>query len=221
MMSYVSHYENKTPRSKGLIMTGAVHALIVGAVVAMPAIEGPDIFKGTIIAFPVPVEKPLEPLAEQQKPDVEIAGPTRQTLPQRPVTIERSDPVVPVNNYGDIEISSGSAGLGEAIRLDPINIAPDPVMVGASLNRRYAGDFQPAYPVGQLRREREAEVSVRVLVGTDGRVKDIQLVESPHEDFWSATRKQALNKWRFTPATKDGKPVESWMALKVVFQINS
>ena len=60
-----------------------------------------------------------------------------------------------------------------------------------------------------------------MLVGTDGRVKDIQLVESPHEDFWSATRKQALNKWRFTPATKDGKPVESWMALKVVFQINS
>ena len=62
---------------------------------------------------------------------------------------------------------------------------------------------------------------VTVLVGTDGRVKDIQLIESPHEDFWSATRKQALRKWRFTPATKDGKPVESWMTLKVLFQINS
>ena len=59
-----------------------------------------------------------------------------------------------------------------------------------------------------------------MLVGTDGRVKDIQLIESPHEDFWTATRKQALTRWRFTAATKDGKPIESWMTLKVRFEIN-
>ena len=220
-MSYVSVYENKTPRSKGLIMTGAVHAVIIGAVIAMPAIEGPDIFKGTIMAIPIPAEKPIEPVIEDKKPEVEIARPTTQAPPDRSIIMDISDPVVPVNNYGNVEINSRSGGFGEAIRLDPIKIAPEPVIVGASLSRRYAADFQPDYPVGLLRREREGEVSVRVLVGTDGRVKDIQLVESPHEDFWSATRKQALNKWRFAPATKDGKPVESWMALKVVFQINS
>jgi protein TonB len=221
MMSYVSVYENKTPRSKGLIMTGAVHAVIIGAVIAMPAIEGPDIFKGTIMAIPIPAEKPIEPVIEDKKPEVEIARPTTRALPDRPIIKDISDPVVPVINYGNVEINSGSGGFGEAIRLEPIKIAPDPVIVGASLNRRYAADFQPDYPVGLLRREQEGEVSVRVLVGPDGRVKDIELVKSPHEDFWSATRKQALRKWRFTPATKDGKPVESWMALKVVFKINS
>ena len=89
------------------------------------------------------------------------------------------------------------------------------------LDSRYADRFQPAYPVGQLRLEREAEVSVRVLVGSDGRVKQIELIDSPHEDFWNATRKQALKSWRFTPATRDGKPFESWMTLKVRFEINS
>ncbi len=221
MMSYVSVYENKTPRSKGLIMTGAVHAVIIGAVIAMPAIEGPDIFKGTIMAIPIPVKKPIEPIIEDKKPEVEIARPTTQALPDRPITRNLADPVVPVISYGNIEINSGSGGFGDAIRLEPVKIAPDPVIVGASLNRRYADDFQPDYPVGLLRREQEGAVSVRVLVGTDGRVKDIELVKSPHEDFWSATRKQALRKWRFTPATKDGKPVESWMTLKVLFQINS
>jgi protein TonB len=220
-MSYVSVYENKTPRSKGMLLTGAVHAVIIAAVIAMPAIEGREIFEGTLIAIPIPVKKTPEPVTEDKKPEVKTARSTTQTLPDRPTRDRINDPVVPTSNYGDAEIRSGSGGLGDAIRIEPIKIAPDPVMVGASLNRRYASDFQPAYPVGQLRREREGTVSVRVLVGTDGRVKDIQLIESPHEDFWSATRKQALGKWRFTPATKDGKPVESWMTLKVLFQINS
>lgn len=221
MMSYVSVYENKTPRSKGLILAGAVHAVIIAAVVAMPGIEVPRTFDGPVFAFPVPAEKPPEPVVEQQKPEIEIARPTRQSLPDRSTTTTRPDPVVPTSNYGDIDILSGSGGIGDTIRMDPIRIAPDPVMVGASLNRRYANDFQPPYPVGQLRREREGTVNVRVLVGTDGRVKDIRLIDSPHEDFWSATRKQALGKWRFTPATRDGLPVESWMTLKVLFQINS
>ena len=62
---------------------------------------------------------------------------------------------------------------------------------------------------------------MRVLVGSDGRVKQIELIDSPHADFWNATRKQALKYWRLTPATQDGKPVESWMTLKVRFEINS
>ena len=220
MMSYVSVYENKTPRSKGMIMAGAVHAVIIAAVIAMPGIEIPEKFDGTIIAFPVPAHEPAEPVIEDKKPEVEIARQTKQVTPDRPITNLPPDPVVPVNNYGDVEIKAGSGGTGGVIPVDPIKIVPDPVIVGARLNTRYAGEFQPAYPVGLLRGEQEGEVSVRVLVGTNGRVKDIQLIDSPHVDFWTATRKQALKKWRFTAATKDGKPIESWMTLKVRFEIN-
>jgi protein TonB len=219
-MSYVSVYENRTPRSKGVAMAVAVHALIIAGAMAMPEIVAPGKFEGTIIAFPVKVQQPPEPMIEEKKPEVAIAPPTRQTLPERPTNIELRDPIVPVNNYGTVEINAGSGGLGNDFRVDPIKIAPAPVIVGARLNPRYAENFQPSYPAGQLRREQEGEVSVRVLVGADGRVKDIQLIESPHEDFWTATRKQALTRWRFTAATKDGKPIESWMTLKVRFEIN-
>ena len=118
-------------------------------------------------------------------------------------------------------LGSDSEGTGIEIPFEAIKITPEPVIVGARLNTRYAEQFQPAYPTGQLRLEREGEVSVRVLVGTNGRVKQIELIDSPHVDFWTATRKQALSKWRFTPATKDGTPIESWMTLKVRFEINS
>ena len=39
MMSYVSVYENKTPRAKGVLLAGAVHAAIIAGVIAMPGIE--------------------------------------------------------------------------------------------------------------------------------------------------------------------------------------
>lgn len=217
-MSYVSVYENKTPRSKGLILAGTVHAAIIAAVIAMPGIEIPERLNGPFIATPIPKPQPPEPVIEDNKPEVKVAPQTRQTAPDRPII---KLPSAPLNEYAEIKLGTGSGGAGIEIPFEAIKIAPDPVIVGARLKTRYAGQFQPDYPVGQLRSEREGEVSVRVLVGTDGRVKQIELIESPHVDFWNATRKQALNKWRFTPATKDGKPFESWMTLKVRFEINS
>ena len=110
------------------------------------------------------------------------------------------------------------------IRFDPPEITDpitEPVFVQPKLNTRYAGQFQPRYPAGLLRLEEEGVVSVKVLVGTNGRAKDIKLLSTPHPDFWESTRKHALRKWRFTPATEDGKPVESWITLKVKFEINS
>ena len=217
-MSYVSVYENKTPRSKGLIMTVAVHAAIIGAVIAMPAIIVTERPEGTLVALPKLAEMPPEPVIEEQQPEVKAAPQTRQIAPDVPIV---KLPPVPKIQYAKIELGSNSEGTGVEIPLEPITIMPDPVIVGARLNTRYAEQFQPAYPTGQLRLEREGEVSVRVLVGTNGRVKQIELIDSPHVDFWTATRKQALSKWRFTPATKDGTPIESWMTLKVRFEINS
>jgi protein TonB len=219
-MSYVSVYENKTPRSKGLILAGAVHAVIIAAVIAMPGIEIPERLNGPFIATHVPKPQPPEPVSENQPDEVKLPPQTREKAPERPVIDLSRTPVEPDRNYAEATLGTGSAGTGEGIPIEAIKVTPDPVIVGARLNTRYAEQFQPAYPPGQLRLEREGEVSVRVLVGSDGRVKQIELIDSPHVDFWSATRRQALTKWRFTPTTKDGKPFESWMTLKVRFEIN-
>jgi protein TonB len=221
IMSYVSVYENKTPRAKGVILAGAVHLAIIAGVIVMPGIKVPEILNGPFIATHIPNPKPPEPVIEDKKPEVKAAAQTRQRAPDRPDIDLVPLPVVPIHGYPDLKSGTGSGGAGMDIPFEAIKITPDPVIVGARLNTRYAEQFQPAYPPGQLRLEQEAEVSVRVLVGSDGRVKQIELIDSPQVDFWSATRKQALKKWRFTPATKDGKPFESWMTLKVRFEINS
>jgi protein TonB len=73
---------------------------------------------------------------------------------------------------------------------------------------------------GERRAEREGRVTVRVLIGEDGRVKQVELVSAASEAFFAATREQALAKWRFTPATKDGIPQEAWRTMSVSFVLN-
>jgi len=63
-------------------------------------------------------------------------------------------------------------------------------------------------------------VVVRVLVGTDGRVKAIERVSATSDAFFAATRRQALSQWRFRPATRDGVGVESWYRMSVTFVLN-
>lgn len=220
-MSYVSVYQNRTPRSKGVALAIAVHAGIVAAVMAMPGIEIPERLNGPFVAVPVPRPQPPEPQVKDPPPDVKATSNNRQTVPERPVVDLPVAPMIPDYSHSAPQLGTGPAGRGFEIPFETIEIVPDPIIVGVRLNARYADQFQPAYPAGQLRLEREGEVSVKVLVGADGRVKQIELVDSPHEDFWEATRKQALRKWRFTPATRDGKPIESWMTLTVRFEIRN
>ncbi len=110
---------------------------------------------------------------------------------------------------------------GPGTIIDPLPQPPihQPVAIGARLNPRYAAQLQPEYPPAMLRLNIEGAVTVRVLIGTDGRVKQIEPVRVSDDDFLKATREQALRKWRFTPATRDGVPVESWKEMTVRFEM--
>ncbi|WP_260581590.1 energy transducer TonB [Sphingopyxis sp. PET50] len=62
---------------------------------------------------------------------------------------------------------------------------------------------------------------VRVLIGTDGRVKQVELVSTDSPGFFEATKRRALAKWRFKPATRGGVPEESWKEMTVRFEIRN
>lgn len=82
------------------------------------------------------------------------------------------------------------------------------------------GDLQPPYPSSEEQAEREGKVTVRLAIGTDGRVKAIDKVSATSDAFFTATQRHALRSWRFSPATVDGKPVESRKVLTVHFRLD-
>ncbi len=94
-----------------------------------------------------------------------------------------------------------------------------PIETSAFIDKRRKGDLQPTYPMGAQREGLEGRVSVRVLVGIDGRVKAVEAVSFTDQRFLDATREQAMKKWRFVPATRNGAPVESWQTMSIRFEM--
>jgi periplasmic protein TonB len=76
---------------------------------------------------------------------------------------------------------------------------------------------QPEYPEIARQAGIEGRVTLRVWVGKDGRVKEVQLVRSDNEIF-NENAIAAVRRWRFEPAIQAGNPVDVWMTLPIRFR---
>jgi TonB family protein len=75
---------------------------------------------------------------------------------------------------------------------------------------------RPVYTKEARKKMVQGKVVMRVLVGADGNVKDVKVVEGlPYGLTEQATA--AAYRMRFKPATKDGQPVEQWMNITLDF----
>jgi protein TonB len=215
-------YQPRKPRAVSL---GAAF-LINGAIIAGMIYSAPDFVKNVITdpmetyAVPDPVPPPpIEPPREQPKVEQKTATQPRPTVP---------DPLIKTTSDNRIEGTTvipdalpdpvKPLDLGPVTRVEP-RVEPVPALVIARRDPRYAEDFQPAYPAARLRGQEDGHVTVKVLVGTNGRVKAVEQLSATGADFFDATRRQALSKWRFKPATRGGVAEESWMTLTVTFRI--
>jgi periplasmic protein TonB len=97
---------------------------------------------------------------------------------------------------------------------------PPQVRRAAEFDPRYANQRQPPYPPSELRAEREGRVVVRVTIAPSGEVSSVVQLMATSDAFWRATERQALNHWRFRPATVDGHPVEDTQVVSVRFQLD-
>jgi len=75
----------------------------------------------------------------------------------------------------------------------------------------------PAYPTDLMRHNVHGTVVLSAIVGRDGSVSDVQVVESV-DDRLDEYAREALSKWHFRPATKNGNPVALTMVVRVPFR---
>jgi periplasmic protein TonB len=217
-MSYVSEKKRGNPLGMGAAVL--VNGSIILAIALSPlVVQPPERDKG-LEGRPITLQPPPEPEVEKPKDPLEtppIFAPKPQVQTQTPPkpgpTITETETATTILNAG----GGDDEGAGTAGHVREL---PTPIFKAAMRDPRFARVFQPDYPVGMLRLEIEGSVTVRVLVGTDGRVRQVQVLSATDPDFARATEKQALKAWRFKPATRDGVAVEDWQTLTVRFDIN-
>lgn len=78
----------------------------------------------------------------------------------------------------------------------------------------------PEYPRDALRRGQEGFVVVEFTVQTDGSTADIEVVESEPRNAFDREAMRAVSRWKFEPALRDGRPVESRLQHTIDFNLN-
>jgi protein TonB len=226
--------EQRTARP---VSFGAVVLLHGAAIAAVLLVKGPgwiQVPDKPLIATevqlrpPPPPELPPTPI-DQQTPNV----PTISRIDVPPRVIPTPVPSIPMSGdpiepstaiIGSGTLPASGTGTRPEPRIEPRPEVPPrdlrpPVRVDSQFDPRFAGALQPPYPAAEERNDREGTVRVRVTIGADGRVKAAERVSATSDAFWLATQRHALNRWRFKPATVDGRPVESSKVLSIKFEL--
>lgn len=216
-----TRYQPRAPRSISFGAALAINgAIIAGLMFSVPDLlpkPQPKPFEGRNIPLPQPV--PEDTPKPKPRPEKAVARTEpRPTIP---------DPIIPTSSESLIRgttvipdsrpIDTRPADPGPPVALDP----PKPIvaLIGASQDSRYLRDFQPEYPSQEIRAQRDGVVTLRVLIGADGRVKAVEPLSATSDAFFAVTKRQALGKWRFRPATRGGVAEESWKTMTVRFRL--
>ncbi|WP_375394350.1 energy transducer TonB [uncultured Sphingomonas sp.] len=213
--------DRRSPR-QGLDPRSAAIALVVnGAAITALIFAAPEMVtirhNPPLSIYPVPIDPPPEPLPLPKS--VTRASPAPHPVPA-PIPIVPSIPradLTPTPFPPSPEPTSDGTGMATGMATVTPTPTPMPPLVGPQLDPRYVRDLQPDYPPEETRASRQGRVIVRVLVGVDGRVRQVEKTSATSDAFWRATQRQALSHWRFTPATRSGVPEEAWRTMAISF----
>jgi protein TonB len=65
----------------------------------------------------------------------------------------------------------------------------------------------------------EGTVLLNVLVGTDGTVREVKVLEADGGKLLSPAAVEAVREWTFAPATRGGEAVECWHKVPIRFAL--
>ena len=88
-----------------------------------------------------------------------------------------------------------------------------------STNAEYLHNPKPKYPTLSLNRNEQGTVVLSVLVGVDGRAKDVKVKTSSGFERLDRAAREAVLVWTFVPGKRAGVADEMWFELSMPFKI--
>jgi periplasmic protein TonB len=106
-------------------------------------------------------------------------------------------------------------------RADPTPTHERVATTAARVDSKYPLHIGPDYyPAGAVRREQEGRCVVQVTVAVDGRISSSSLLASSGYPLLDDACLTAVRGQHMLPATQDGKPIESTVALPIAWKLN-
>lgn len=197
------------------------HLVGIGLVVVLHILIFWAINSGMARAFVKKIKGPVEAvLLEEQKPDIPPPPPPPppKNLPPPPPPAYVPPVDVPVNAPASTNAIAAVSNTPQP-PAPPAPPAPkaEPVRTAAVVNS--ANCEKPEYPSASKRLEEEGTVSLRFLVGSDGKVIQSEVEKSSGYKRLDEAARAGLSRCQFKPATVDGKPEQAWASMKYTWRL--
>lgn len=200
-------------RIAGNTVVVLVHALVFAVLMAPSNWEPPVPAPRTTVV--VPLLTPPRPLPPVVPPPP--SQPVQPRVAPTPVPTPRID-TTPVTDTAPVL----DAGTEAALPSDDAGPVVDSFDPGPPQVETLAYDASPAprYPRQALRSGAEGTVVLKVLVDEQGRPQDVAIERSSgHRLLDQAARDQVLAKWRFHPATRQGRAIAAYALVPIAFNL--
>jgi protein TonB len=217
MLAYAAHRRTVAgprPAPHALLVIIVAHIALIAAVMSA-RMEMPErvIDRTEVQLIPIPPAPPPRP------------QPPRQ--PNAPSTIDRMPVIVPLPQPSPVPLDPTPI---PAIPDNPViqpRFVPQPTPgIAAKAPVRVAARFatpasavRPPYPASKLNSEEEAALKLKLSIDERGRVVAVEPVGNADPAFLAAARRHLLAKWRYQPATEDGRAIASTTQITLRFQI--
>jgi protein TonB len=166
---------------------------------------------------PVPPPLPPEtPLRETRPPEKILPRPRlRAPRTKLPVSLAMNLDLSLGGVGGDFDMDFGIRAPATLARID------DGIFELSELDEppRPLVRIQPLYPVQARMRQVEGAVVLEFIVDAAGRPRDIEVFSATPGRVFADTAVQAVKRWRFTPGTREGKPVAVRVRQKITFKL--
>jgi len=211
MIDYASR--QRTPRKHivGLTVVVVLHGLLFWAINSGLARKFVKVIKGPVEAVLLEETKPDIPPPPPPPPPKNLPPPPPAYVP--PVEVAVAAPT-PVNAIAAVSNTPQPVAPPSPM---PVVVAAAPVVTAAVISA--SSCEKPEYPSASKRLEEEGTVTLRFLVGADGKVIESAVEKSSGFRRLDEAARAGLSKCQFKPGTVDGKPQQTWASMKYTWRL--
>ena len=170
------------------------------------------------------IDAPKPPPPEPEPQPRNQPAPSQSTLDIPPSIVPVPTPALdPIDTRPMPEPNPGPV-IGPAITPPPPTLLPLPPRPIAIVRTgpRFAtpqSALRPPYPASKLDSDEEAALKLRLAIDERGRVVAVDPVGPADPAFLASARKHLLARWRYQPATENGRAVPSSTVITLRFEI--
>ena len=190
--SYASRQRSPRKHLTGIGLVVLLHGLLLWAISSGLARQVVRMTENTVEAVLMSEAPPPAPVAPKTPPPKTPAPPPPAPTSTAPAITQTTPPA--------------AAPTAPAIRTGAV------IQPGAHCAK-------PDYPSASRRMEEEGTVTLKFLIGVDGKVMQADIEKSSGFKRLDEAARNALSKCQFRPGTVDGKPEQSWASIKYTWRL--